>query len=187
MTHRTRQRHLPKALRESGSAYIVTLLALVILTIVGLSLSLVSQTERELGVNEVNTQRIFYAANSGIGASTARALGVNNYNRLTYIANKKSITGSVEAADRVKISCFFEISASPANATELDIGLWNVHYALTARGERVSWEPSDPDDLPTDGPGTKVRSTQVVAQMATVQPWETGLGNCQGPLDEIKF
>lgn len=168
MTQEIRYPTLRARGRETGSAYIVTLLALVVLTIIGLSLSLVGQTERELGVNEVNTQRIFYAANSGIGASTARALGIKNYNRLTYINAPTPVPGSsLQAADRVQISRFYQISFSAANATELG-ELYNVHYALTATAQRVFWDEAE--TLP-DG-DDETRSTQIVGEMVTVQPWE---------------
>jgi len=170
--------------REVGSAYIVTLLALVVLTIVGLSLSLISQTERELGVNEVNTQRIFYAANSGLGASTARALGLNNYNRLTYISEPAGVQGSTQqAADRVQVSCFHEVSDSPANATELDVPLKNVHYVLTATAQRAFWSVTE--TLPDENADT--RSTQVVGEMITVQPWEPSVTGCPGGVEDIRF
>ena len=58
--------------REAGSVYVIALLVLLILTIVGLALSLVTQTERLLGANDRITQRVFYAADSGTAVSTAR-------------------------------------------------------------------------------------------------------------------
>lgn len=184
MSHRIRS--ITRHRRPAGSAYIVTLLALVVLTIVGLSLALVSQTERELGANEIDAQRVFYSANSGIGVSTARALGTGNYTALTYIANRQNVAKSglkagtrpQQAADRVRISPFQEISHSPCNACELDT-LYNVHYSLTSTAQRVSWDrPATP---PADGtfdlppPDALARSTQIVSQMVTVQPWESSV------------
>jgi Tfp pilus assembly protein PilX len=55
---------------EAGSAYLVAILALVVLTIAGLSLALITQTETQIGANEKMVERAFYAADSGIAIST---------------------------------------------------------------------------------------------------------------------
>jgi hypothetical protein len=57
---------------ESGSAYIVALLVLVVLTVLGLALALITQTEMQTGATEVTLQRAFYAADSGVSRSMAR-------------------------------------------------------------------------------------------------------------------
>lgn len=59
---------------EAGSAYIVALLLLLLLTVIGLSLSLVTQNELQIGANEKLINRVFYAADSAISESTSRAL-----------------------------------------------------------------------------------------------------------------
>ena len=57
---------------QSGSAYLVALLALVVLSIIGLALALITQTEMQTGASEMTLQRTFYAADSGISRSMAR-------------------------------------------------------------------------------------------------------------------
>ncbi len=59
---------------ERGSAYIVALLLLLLLTVIGLSLSLVTQNELQIGANEKLINRVFYAADAAISESTSRAL-----------------------------------------------------------------------------------------------------------------
>lgn len=59
---------------ERGSAYIVALLLLLLLTVIGLSLSLVTQNELQIGANEKMINRVFYAADSAVMESTSRAL-----------------------------------------------------------------------------------------------------------------
>ena len=56
---------------EQGSAYVVVLLVLLLLTIFGLGLSLVTQTEMAIGTNQRDAIRTFYAAESGIAVTTA--------------------------------------------------------------------------------------------------------------------
>jgi Tfp pilus assembly protein PilX len=57
--------HLSAA--EEGSVYLVALLGLVVLTILGLTLSLVTQTEMKMGANERVLQRVFFVAGHGPG------------------------------------------------------------------------------------------------------------------------
>ena len=77
----------PRALssrrHEAGSAYIITLLALVVLTILALTLALVTQTEVQVGANEKTANRTFYAADSGLGIAAAEALTSGRYTGMT--------------------------------------------------------------------------------------------------------
>jgi hypothetical protein len=57
--------------RERGSAYIIALLVLVVLSLLGLSLALISQTELQIGANELSAHRVFYGAESGINIALA--------------------------------------------------------------------------------------------------------------------
>jgi hypothetical protein len=56
---------------ESGSAYLVVLMLLVVLTIIGLSLSVVTQTEVIIGGSEKQSTRQLYAAMSGVHMQVA--------------------------------------------------------------------------------------------------------------------
>ena len=62
---------------ERGSAYLIALMALVVLTILGLSLVLVTQTEVQVGANERTVNRTFYAADTGFHLLTAEHLANN--------------------------------------------------------------------------------------------------------------
>jgi hypothetical protein len=65
--------------REAGSAYLVTLLLLVVLTLMGLSLALVTSTENQIGANERVLERVFYATDAGVGIAAARVLVSSDY------------------------------------------------------------------------------------------------------------
>jgi hypothetical protein len=110
---------------EAGSAYIITLLALVVLTILALSLALVTQTEVQVGSNERTVNRTFYAADSGLGIAAAEALASGRYTSTTVILNKISVglggSSAANVADRVTISALVPIQTvrcdwCPANA-----------------------------------------------------------------------
>ena len=60
---------IPRA--QDGSAYIVVLLVLLLLTIFGLSLVVITHTERQIGTNERDASRNFFAAESGIAVAVA--------------------------------------------------------------------------------------------------------------------
>ena len=69
---------------ERGSAFIITLMVMIVLTILGLSLAFITTGEQQVGSNERLVSRVFYAADSGIGIATARLL-VNNDSRAVKI------------------------------------------------------------------------------------------------------
>ncbi len=167
----TRQRAPRRS--ESGSAYIVTLLALVVLTILALALAMVTQTEVQVGANEKTINRTFYAADSGLGVAAAEALTNARYNGLTVILNRtyEPLTNH-STADRVTISSFVPIllvrcNWCPANEAGLP-KFWNVQHAVSATAERIGWNgngapPSDATLL-----GQKSLSTTF-----SFQPWTT--------------
>jgi Tfp pilus assembly protein PilX len=132
---------------ESGSAYIVTLLALVVLTVLALSLALITQTEVQVGANEKKVNRTFYAADSGLAIATAEALVSGRYTATTVILNHTR-AGNANVADRVRISPLAPILTvrcdwCPANddgVTEF----WKVQHAVNATAERIAWDGNGP-------------------------------------------
>ena len=175
--------------RQRGSAYILTLLTLVILTIVGLSLSVVTQTERQLGANEQITQRVFYAANSGTAMATANVLSRNSHDPLTFILNRETRYLTTNVAERVETSRFHPILPSPCNFCEINQGsqFFDVNHAITAQADRVGWTGvgQPPDDA-------RLLGRKTVGQMVAIQPWQVSLQQIIPSLEEdelkkIKF
>ncbi|MEA2600859.1 MAG: hypothetical protein QOF89_1851 [Acidobacteriota bacterium] len=166
-----------RALRhsESGSAYIVTLLALVVLTILALALAMVTQTEVQVGANEKTINRTFYAADSGLGVAAAEALTSGKYNGLSVILNQKKlgIYGNTQnSADRVTISSFVPIllvrcNYCPANEAGQP-KFWNVQHAVTATAERIAWSGSGAP--PSDA---TLLGSKTLSAMFSFQPWVT--------------
>jgi hypothetical protein len=60
--------------RAGGSAFIISLLVIVVVTFLGLTLSTVTSTEMQLGSNDRDLQRSRYACNSGLAVTAARIL-----------------------------------------------------------------------------------------------------------------
>jgi len=141
---------------EAGSAYVITLLALVVLTILALSLALVTQTEVQVGSNERTVSRMFYSADSGLGVAVAEALLVNNNpdnptvpGPRVVILNKVSVGAgsslSTNIADRVTISAFVPIQYVRCDLCQSEEGkqkFWRVNHAVSATAERIAWSGS---------------------------------------------
>ena len=64
--------------REQGSAMLFALMGLVFLTVIGLSLAVVTETEMIIGSNEQIAQETFFAAEAGVAAAVGQLLVENN-------------------------------------------------------------------------------------------------------------
>lgn len=150
--------------RQSGSAYIAALLVLVVLTLIGLSLALITQSEMQIGANERVGQRLFYAANSGIAASTARALTNADYSSTSYPLQDvgSGLSGMVFQVD---MSPFFPILDSPCHLCEINhMGSYSersfraINHAVTASAARRRG-------------GGAALGQKALTSMIEVQPW----------------
>jgi type IV pilus assembly PilX-like protein len=130
---------------EEGAAYLVALLALVILTIVGLNISLVTQTEMKLGDHERSAQRVFYAAEAGFSPAVSKAILDADY--LPYDLSLPEAGNSFGLHNEVEVSAFFPILASPCDLCEINNAgaygtkqYFEVTHAVTAKASRVGPE-----------------------------------------------
>lgn len=129
---------------EAGSAYVVALLVLVVLSIVGLSLSVITQTEMQVGSNERTAQRVFYAADSGIGAATARSLVTADF-EAQCLTIPDSNSALLNLRQRVAVSAFRPILSAPCHLCEINnsgqYGTKNyqkITHGVTTNAERLS-------------------------------------------------
>jgi len=155
---------------ESGSAYLITLMVLIVMTIIGLSLSLVTQTEMQLGANEKMIQETFYAADSGVAVGIARALARNEQDPFNYLMNQEDRDANYHLVNRINVSPFQAILNMPCNFCEInpnDSPYANVNHGVTAFAERLSWTGA-----PTGPPANaKVRARRSISVMVELQPW----------------
>jgi len=164
---------------ESGSAYLVTLLILVVLTIIGLSLTLVTQTEMQIGANERSIQRVFYVSDAGIAVSTARALIAADYSPLAFSIDEATSPIGVGFRGEVGVSPFHPINYGTCNLCSINQGsnFYQINHALTSTGTRT-------------GDGRQL-AAKIISVMVEVQPWELSqqalllIGNPD--LEQIKF
>jgi len=155
---------------ENGSAYIVALLALSVLTILGLALVLITGTEMQIGSNERTVTRTFYSADSGVALAAAKALASGRYEGSTVLLNQTKV-GNVNIADRIDVANLVTTLAVPCDWCPYnDDGVpefWKVHHVATATAERVAWSGTDPFP-PVDA---KVLSRKTTSSMFEFQPW----------------
>jgi Tfp pilus assembly protein PilX len=130
---------------EAGSAYLIAISALAVLSLIGLALIAVTQTEVEIGASERTANRLFYAADSGFAVAVARPLVDGAYKAVTFTV-QDSVAGSpVVANNQVSMSPFYPINDQPCNLCEInDAGEYSDHsyrkinHAVTASTTRTA-------------------------------------------------
>ncbi|HVS02085.1 MAG TPA: pilus assembly PilX N-terminal domain-containing protein [Thermoanaerobaculia bacterium] len=170
---------------EAGSAYIIALLALVVLTIMALGIALITQTEMQVGANERTIQKVFYSADSGLSRQTARALVEAKYDALLFnLKDQEKTLFTVE--HEVDVSPFYPIMTAPCNLCEInDAGQYGrepyfkINYGVTAIATRK------------DDDGNQL-AAKTLSSLVEVQPWQlvtAALEPLQDPdaLAKIKF
>lgn len=172
---------------ESGSAYLVAILALVVLTIVGLSLALITQTEMQIGANEKMIERSFFAADSGISLATARTLVTRRpaWSEIYTIPDPAG-TG-LQLEHEVDVSPFFPIGFSPCNLCDVN----NTGEYSEQNYQRVNHGVTAVAIRRFPGADAPLAEKSVTA-MVEFQPWELPpqallAVEDQSQLEKIKF
>lgn len=122
---------------DDGSAYIVTVLVLLILSVLGLSLVFVTQTEMLIGSQERTIQRTFYAADAGIHVSIIKNVKGNDRNcQEVYFEDPNG--GPL--VDYVRTSFFFPLQVTACNLCSINSedDLRRVSYVIQAKAERLA-------------------------------------------------
>ena len=131
--------------RQRGIAYVAVLLVLAALTILGLSLVLVTQSEVLSGFQERIMERVFYAAESGLQLPIANALAEGDF-EATVHEREASTTESAadpnqlaEVKERVESSRLLCLVEVPCNLCSINQGRTYTrrNHALAANAERL--------------------------------------------------
>lgn len=153
---------------QAGSAYIIALLVLVVLTIIGLALTLVTQTEVQVGASERTANRSFYATDSGINIATQLNNESKQANNTTFLINTTgqdlgNATATTIFADQVTVTPLIPINVQPCNLC--DISSKNSYSYITHLAT------SNVSRLGFDGSGNKIPIAQkTVVTMIGIQP-----------------
>lgn len=179
---------LPGRRSEAGSAYLVAILALVVLTIVGLAIALITQTEMQIGANERSIERAFYAADSGIALATARTLVTHRpaWSEIYELQDPEGGSG-LRLEHLVEVSPFHPINFGFSNLSSINQegeaggkNYYRVNHAVTSVATRR-----------VPGAVSPLAERSVTAMVA-FDPWDPGIGSFtaieeQAQLAKIKF
>lgn len=164
---------LNRAREQGGSAYLAVLLVMVILTIVGLTLALVTQTELELGANEQTQNRLFYAAETGLGVAAAQALVSGEYTPPPFFHDPRTSRGQyVNLVEEVDLSPFVPVMSAPCNWCPVNEAgvpeFFRVTNVVTSSVRRLGWQGSLASPPPLDGASQGRKSVSVMFEFS---PW----------------
>jgi hypothetical protein len=161
---------------ERGSAFTIALLVLLVLTIAGLALTLMTQTEMRIGANERETNRTFYAADSGINVATARTLwlGANPQQIPPILLNTTQQDQNLSSpppltfADQITVSPLWQLHTDAINKSSINqnqqIKYVKNTYIANASATRVGQSGGG------SSPYTQTMAQRVVGAMIAIQP-----------------
>lgn len=148
--------------REAGSAYLFALLVLFILTVIGLSLAIVTQSEVQIGGAEKVATRTLYQDDAALRVQLASVF-FNDTKARDIQLNPDINLGTSTLKDRVRASAFFPIYSGPCALCSLNTGnirYWDINHVVSSVATRKS-----------DVSGTEtVYAEKTLSQMFALQP-----------------
>jgi hypothetical protein len=171
-----RRNPLSRRRAEAGSAYIAALLVLVLLTIFGMSLVLITSTERQIGSNQRTVSRIFYNADSGTAVAIASLLVNNDPNPKMLEISRANVLGG-QVREEVETSRVSVVSTDHLNLTEInDSGKFKrVNHFFTTTSRRLLGAPTK-FDTETGRTELRVVAQKQLSMMVEVQPMSVEAG-----------
>ena len=152
---------------ESGSAMMFAIVMMAILTILGVSLVLTTQTEVLAGSQERVMERTFYAAESGLELSVGNALGNGNFGPAALTRRRGNLEeGNMQAVrEEVQSSPFFCLGDAPCGYCAINQGRDFVrrNHVLAVTANRV---------VTNDGGGDVNLARKALNTMVDVEPSE---------------
>ena len=183
----------PRRRAEAGSAYMIAISAIAVLTTIGLAIIAVTQTESQIGGSERLADRVFYAADSGFAVATARALVSNAYNPITYTVPDSPSGSPISSSNQVSLSPFYPINDQPCNLCQInDVGEYstqayrNITHAVTVTTVRQAVPASQPSATPVTT-AQKQLTAMVGIQPKQSSPDAYAAANDPAQLALIKF
>jgi hypothetical protein len=126
------------------------LLALVFLTIIGLSLAVVTETEMMIGNNEQIAQETFYAAEAGVAASISRLMITNSLGRDYFFIPAKDGDNDITLGDKtlgyvVDFTSIYPVAweDAPWTKANADEKYLSVFFRMDVRARRMAWDTID--------------------------------------------
>lgn len=162
--------------QEQGSAYIAALLVLVLLTIFGMSLVLITSTERQIGTNQRTVSRMFYNADSGTAVAIASLLVNNDPDPKMLELSRADVLGG-QIREEVETSRVSVVSTDHLNLTEInDSGKFKrVNHFFTTTSRRLLGSPTK-FDTEAGRKELRVVAQKQLSMMVEVQPMSVEAG-----------
>jgi hypothetical protein len=160
--------------KQLGSAYLVTLLALVVLTMLALALTFATQTEMLVGSNERTLQRVFYGAESTVHIAAA---GILEHDKCIRGLNFQDVPAGKPgwlARSWLEYDPIYPVAAPWCNLCSInDVdeyttnAFYKVNHQIEARAVLLV--------------GSEEGARKTITDMIDVQPWQ----DFRPPLDEF--
>lgn len=137
--------------REEGSTLLLALVGLVFLTVVGLSLAVVTETEMLIGTNEQIAGETFYAAEVAVSTAVTQLLVENNLDRRAFAIPAKNgdndrFMGDQVLGYSVDFTPVYPVHFSNAAYSTANVGgnseMLSVFFKTSARARRMAWDPA---------------------------------------------
>ena len=163
---------------EAGSAYIIALLVLVVLTVVGLALTLITQTEVQIGATERSANRSFYASDSGPHLAAKGTLRQSyDQNLIVHLNTTAQDTGVANPAssfsDELTVTPMIAINSQPCNICDVadtTNAYKNVVHVVNSTDARTGF--IGPISSPT---AQSPLGDKTVGTFILLQPWKPSI------------
>ena len=157
---------------ERGSSYVIALLALFVLTILGLALVVLTQNEVQIGANERTINRVFYAAEAGAAVTVAKTLTAKDYSENTSVfmeTHPGAATNNIASVAHSTLMIPANISYCSWCPTDADgTQYYRVTHMLNVTTDVVSWTGASP----TPPVGATNLGEKTIGMVLEVQPWK---------------
>ncbi|MBZ0111674.1 MAG: hypothetical protein K8J08_04365 [Thermoanaerobaculia bacterium] len=171
---------------ERGSAFVITLLSMVVLGIILLSLSVITQTERQIAANELTANRVLYASDSGLNLGVAKLLTSRRSTDtitpltptpVTYYLEDATVAGT-KRGQQITVSPFVPLRMFYCELCAADLKdsqYFTVNHAVSSTARRLFWTGA----TATPGATATAQASKQTYFQVGIEPWE------QPPLDAI--
>lgn len=154
---------LSRASSERGSAYLFALLVLLVLTVIGLSLAVITQTEVQIGGAEKSAVRVLYGADSGVRVQLASFATVNQALKSRFDIDVATAAGAT-LTEAIDTAAFLPMFQGPCALCTQNYGSedrkFAVNYVTNAQSRRLG----------TIGTEEVPQASKLISLMYFVQP-----------------
>lgn len=165
---------------ERGSAYLFALLVLLVLTVIGLSLAIITQSEVQIGASERTAVRAFYGSDAALRVQLSSSFTADTQPRTFQLDDPVTI-GVASIADEIHASAFYPLDSGHCALCVINTGnkqYWANDHIVTAVTSRTS----------TVGGTETLYAERTLTSMFVIQPQEQQINSfrTEDDLNEIR-